>query len=781
MEENDNLFTDDYDELDPESCGDMISSVFKQLEEILGIKVKCYHWNENSICAAFNIKVDLPSRGTIGGIDIRQIEPIILVFNKKFYPSIAPHARSNRKDFPTTKLPHLIPVSAGQPPCLCLHRGNINDWFAEHTLSDLLKRIRGWYRDAAANRLVAENDRFEATRLTNTNGSIVFRVEDLEKFLTTNWETNGGSEDYGFLWLSLFDKKLTKLSATDNFPAQLILTCKKEDDLQVLIKVTTTINTIEEGTVSSWCFGIICHSSNKNFTRDHFGELPKTLEQLINFCNQYQFPILPALKEYKERGLQFLNGIPIILLIKRPLPLINQETYIEPLCFLLDGDDLELGDNSIEPLSADVWTLWHRFPLTTDRAADLSNSVRDDISIPILFFGCGALGSKIQLHLGRSGYTNLTLVDNDTLAPHNFVRHALLPNLSGKNKANAVREAINSVFSNTTVSNIVADQNSALEWIKGDKKQETEKFQLLVDATASSSIFETLLPCKLPNTLRVVRCEITDSGNLGLMYIEGLNRNPRLDDLQVALFDLAIDNTLLQSWLSRERDQRERLSGPALEEISIGISCASDTMRLSDDIVSLHGARCSMILKKLLNHQDRFVQGSLILNSILTRDDILFDEVIDSTFLVEPFTVLSTKDTNGWEVRIHPTVVSKMKEELIKNYPNETGGLMIGLIHSKRRVIYVTRTIDAPQGSMGDPSKFRRNSAKNSPELTAIMNKTGQTLGYIGDWHSHPISSANRSATDLNAMLETKKQLAPAGVPTFILIISQDEIKPYII
>ena len=71
------------------------------------------------------------------------------------------------------------------------------------------------------------------------------------------------------------------------------------------------------------------------------------------------------------------------------------------------------------------------------------SSIKDNFRFnKLLFLGCGAIGSKIIFHLARNGYCEMTLVDYDTISPHNLVRHALMNKCIGKNKAEAIKDAI---------------------------------------------------------------------------------------------------------------------------------------------------------------------------------------------------------------------------------------------------------------------------------------------------------------------------------------------------
>lgn len=781
MEKNNNLFSSNYIEIDPSTYRMEIRVAFEELKCIVTTDIKFYLWNDNYVAAAFELKIDLPSRGPVGGIDIRPVEPVMLVFHKEYYPLQVPQVRSNRKDFPSTKLPHLNPVAIEHPAWLCLHRGNLNDWFAEHTLKDLIKRIKGWFRDAACNRLIPEGDRFEPTRFMSSVGSIVFNTKQLENLLISNWETDRGNQDYGFLWVDFLNKDTLKLSASDRFPVEVISPLAKNTNLAPIKNMTRRVNQLvdQNDALTPMCIGIVCWPKKDNITVDYFGELPTTLEGLLNFCQKYGLLLDLALKDYTGQDLQFLNGIPIILAINRPQPLINTESSVEYLCFLLNGQELIIQENTFQPGTAFVGSLLHRFPLVPERAAEIAGLNNNHFADQILFLGCGALGSKIELHFGRSGYVNFTLVDYDELYPHNFVRHALLANYSG-NKAKAVKKAIDAIFDTAANSKVVADSSSALDWIIGSKKEKLSEFKLLVDTTASGVVFEAIVSSHLPDNLQVSRCEISDFGNIGILYIEGLKRTPRLDDLQISLFDMAIDNAVIQAWLNRERKQREQLVGPALDEIAIGISCGSDTMRLSDDVVSSHAANISMALRSALSNKLDSSSGYLYISNILAQNNG-FNKVVAESFQVKPFMVLFPEDAKDWQIRLHPNAISRMQEQLANHSPRETGGLMIGLIHKKRRIIYVTRVIDAPD-SIRHCSKFVRGGSNKLPqELLEIMKKTNSFLGYVGDWHSHPEGSAVRSFTDLDAMLETKSALDTLQLPTFILIVAPNSFKAYLL
>src|SRR5690349_2772504 len=72
-------------------------------------------WNTNFVAVPITVDVDLPTRGPVNGVDIRKSEPVIILLHRRDYPEIAPIAKSDRKDFPASRLPHLNPTQKGAP------------------------------------------------------------------------------------------------------------------------------------------------------------------------------------------------------------------------------------------------------------------------------------------------------------------------------------------------------------------------------------------------------------------------------------------------------------------------------------------------------------------------------------------------------------------------------------------------------------------------------------------------------------------------------------------
>jgi len=501
----------------------------------------------------------------------------------------------------------------------------------------------------------------------------------------------------------------------------------------------------------------------------YLSAMPETYGELAEFALNFGMDLKATVSRFCALRLKIIGGIPVILMIVRPQPLIGSNSPFEFLPFVILGSPEYQGESGEILSTAPVWALSHRRPLTTAFARELSSVPETLADKSILLVGCGAEGSKIGLHLGRAGLPRIHFVDADSLSPHNLVRHALLPNSLAKNKATALKEQLDTIFHNDKNAKFGSTEQKALEVIR-----DVHSFDLVVDATASAAVLETLIREDVAGPT-LVRCEMADAGRIGYLLVEGPNRLPRLDDLQVQLYDLGFEYTLIANWLSRHRDEQFRSRGPVLEDIGIGISCSSDTMRLPDDIISYHSGAFSVAIRSFLNSPPE--SGRIQVNSIHSGDGI---EGNILTFRVEPPTVLVAQGDSSWCVRVGAAAYADLRRYLSKHRWCETGGLLVGMIHKRRKTIYVSRVLPPSRDSRGSPYAFRRG-VKDYPELLdRIHGRTGNLLGYVGEWHTHPRSRAEMSEVDKEAVRQIRETLASAGIPAHIMIVAPNEMNSFV-
>ena len=101
----------------------------------------------------------------------------------------------------------------------------------------------------------------------------------------------------------------------------------------------------------------------------------------------------------------------------------------------------------------------------------------------IVILGVGAIGAPLAEHLVRGGVTDLTLIDGDHLVAGNLVRHSLTMNELGGNKADKLRDRLNSINPYACVRAIATNFSP-----EADAPDEILKADLIIDATGLDDV-----------------------------------------------------------------------------------------------------------------------------------------------------------------------------------------------------------------------------------------------------------------------------------------------------
>lgn len=289
-------------------------------------------------------------------------------------------------------------------------------------------------------------------------------------------------------------------------------------------------------------------------------------------------------------------------------------------------------------------------------------------------------------------------------------------------------------------------------------------------------VLNALAQADLPEGLACCRCEIADAGRLGFLSVEGAERNPRVDDLRALLFDKAVEDDGLSRWLRSNREQRERDLGPVLEEIDVGLSCSSETMRLADEDVSLHAAAFAKGFRKSVI-EGKSENGSIQIGRLEDSEGL---KTVVERFAVPPFSAFNACDDPGWQVRLKAGLEQEIDEQLRKARPKETGGFLVGMVDFKAKVVHVTRLLPAPPDSAGSPNKFVRGVERAPDELNEIRERTGGILNYVGEWHSHSRGGSGLSPQDKSTIDELKRDLGHVPLPVVVLVATPAKLSPYV-
>lgn len=472
-------------------------------------KLNILSWSENIIAIPLPIEIELPPLGNFQDIDIRRIEPVLLVLDISNYPLIAPRVYPDRLDFPKDKLAHLYVAQKGKPPAFCLVRENVSEWYSNKQLKDFVIRVANWFRDAATGELTEDGNQFDPLRLEGYIGTIIYDYDLLASLVN---EKKSFSPDQNF-GIGLFERidsgkgisfKLVKVITAETI-SSVYDDFKKENEKD---KASPSRR--------NYHFGYIVWSTETRTFNDYCVDLPDDWNGFKDYCKKYDIDLSSLEKQIAENDLNVFIAIPVITAIKRPKHLIGFSGNIEFINFLLKVDSADVAEGKIaNNISVNFQS--HNQPLSRKKAKEISG-FNADLGKYALIAGCGALGSKIVMHLARSGTTNYLLADPDEISPHNLVRHALYSGSEGMNKATGLQKEIKAMYPSEELSLLIAGKLSGEGWLTPEL---IKLYSWIFDFTASNAFFQKLIQVSTESHTKVCRAFISDGGNLGILFLEG--------------------------------------------------------------------------------------------------------------------------------------------------------------------------------------------------------------------------------------------------------------------
>ncbi len=464
---------------------------------------------------------------------------------------------------------------------------------------------------------------------------------------------------------------------------------------------------------------------------------------------------LTRLKVWAEtNNVDHRTGLLVLFCARRPCNLIGENSSFEISPYLVwdyKMDEPEAGSVPVRPAG-------HRARIGQELLARVSGLPGFDVQPTWTLLGAGSLGSKVGLHLARAGLAPSVVVDKRVMSPHNAARHALLPMATQSQlpwmqpKAALLCGAIRNLGQTSStlekdIRDVTADNGlSAEAW--------PESTKVVVNTTASLAVREALNAAS--STLlatRVIETSLYAEGQVGLIGVEGPDRNPRLGDLLAEFYALAAELPGIATRLAQP-DARE------LSRVRIGEGCGSETMPMTDGRISIFAAGMSEYLLGGLTHGLHESSGELLIGQ-LSGDGL---GVEWSRFELPPVTAIGCDGTDDWSVRLHHRAASKISAE-VANWPGvETGGALIGRISEASRTISVVDVVPAPEDSVRSKHEFVLGTAGLSASLERIVSLTGGSLYCVGTWHNHLDASAPSGQDQETALAIALARCAPSAL-----------------
>lgn len=703
-----------------------------------------------------DVPVELPSRSRpsrVSATGVRAIETCTLIF-RAGWPLRAPRPYL-RADFPLD-LPHINPHRAGHLVSPCVFEGSLDELLHRFGLDAIVDQMIDWLGKAAAGTLIDLAQGWEPTRRDACPSTIVFSAEQLGAAAPVDGATLATAAGYATVEGGLYaylapglapQPELVFEQAPQGEPhgkwasgrcAALVARAPIVDG------VAQVVATYQPETVV-----------DLDSLLERAAELGIDRAALACALNDYYSRSIIDRRQDSRLWTHGLYAI-VVLVVQRPVSLVGSPgRSVEVLPYVVR---YEVDPQSPFERKASVHPAYHAHALSPELLARTSGHPVLACTKKVMLFGCGSLGSKIGLHLGRAGFGNFTFVDNEGMSSHNLARHALVDEISvlvSPNKAEKMQAAF-AKLSHLNARAIDIDAVQVLSDAARFADVVQEDVTLIVDATASLQVLAASSKSVPLNRCpaRFSRAAMYGQGRCAVLMLEGPERQVRADDLAALLFEHCRANPQLRSALAGESTEPTR--------VFVGDNCRSLTTPMSDAVVSRSAAPMAIQIERWLTRG-------------LPPSGQLCIGVADAAglgmswlqFTAAPVTVISVINDGGWEVRILSYVAEAIDTDAQHWGASETGGALIGRISYEGRTITIAGLVDAPPDSVRGPTQFILGTDGLVPNLRRAHADSLGHLTFLGTWHSHPRGGPH-SGID-RATLRTIAQDA-GGLPAVSLV-----------
>ncbi|MQU73594.1 hypothetical protein GHK29_02390 [Sinorhizobium medicae] len=701
---------------------------------------------ENEAVLALELAVELPNGARLAGrseTGVRAVEPVEVVLQTG-YPGRCPSFRL-RHDFPV--MPHLAPSDGKSLPVPCLVDGSPDEFFTQHDLVDagimaIVDQMCIWLKRAATGRLSNAKHGWEPLNRAAVLGTIFI---DREHILGERIR-----KDAGCVWLrSRYLEKLYR--AEEETPGFWV-----SNDLAPSLAALEQTFPFEFETRKDpgRTVAAVLWPSQKAVSKDLLADDVTTLGQLearadlYGMGDQLRHFVKDLERRFEAMWVSAPLPVAVVLCVRRPFVLMGRSSSIECVAYSLNVHRPR-SDNPSPALRPDIPV----FPL---RQVDMPSqglfrSMSGALAIPnTSIIGCGSVGSKVGMHLARTGARILAVTDSAFLQPHNMARHALARSPFPQFKAPELAYELGRL--GATTRSFIGDIIPALDEPDDLLRAVPTQSGLLVNTTASRLVREALSGCAGGRIkARVAEVTLFGRGDGAFVFAEGPLGNPSLSQLEASLYATVT------------KRERQLLFDPThgLTQVQIGDGCGSLTMPMTDARLSAMTAMATEELCRMVGIEASV--GGQIAIGVRDRTGLSTNW---RRIAVPAFHNVKVEG-GDWSLDIADDVVRLIRKE-IATYPTaETGGLLIGTCNSRLRKITVVGTLPAPEDSKRSATSFVLGTKGLKKMISQRFRDSGGSLFDVGTWHSH-LSDQGASALDWH----TANSLARERPPPAVLLIS---------
>jgi hypothetical protein len=682
--------------------------------------------------AVVEIRTELPNEWRAAGVSpsgVRAIEPVTLVFTAG-YPLRAPYI-CLRADFNRSH-PHIQPSRDGGPPEPCLVAGSPREVLRVRGIGGLFEQLVDWLDKAAMAQLIDPRHGWEPVRRDGVDDVIVAEAA---------WLTGLPMREGG---CSVFPATYYVSRGANLFTYRIGLPKAASGPLGPELAGKWRFRKVGDHGETGNTHALVAWSgklpSGPPFIANCY--LPETVttidELLIRAeelgCREFLEPKLNILQR-RISGVTLKEGQPIavLLLARRPFEVIGTSSPIEICPYvveLLGGEALSSGS------AKSVRTAMHREEVSTEllrrAAGDDGNALR-----PWTLIGCGSIGSKLAIHLAKSGRGPAAVIDNGNMQPHNFARHGTFPSENKVESFWSIPKAHHLADVLATLKQPPVPHDVDVVAHVFDKKSITSLVAsdsfAVVNTTGSASVREALAMTGVAATRpRSIEACMLGIGSVSLMSVEGPGANPSATDLICEAYRL----------IHADQNLRNEVFNTRAEAIAIGQGCSALTMPLSDGRLSSFAAPMSEYIRQL-QRDDLPGAGAVLIGNLAA------DGLNQTWTRTEIRPRILVGDGSGSIVRVSPGVDEIIRLEVASRPGSETGGIIVGRYSDVANVFHVVGTLPAPPDSKFSRDEFVLGTEGLRPMLEDLIEGSGGALYALGTWHNHLVPSGP-SGRDVN-------------------------------
>jgi integrative and conjugative element protein (TIGR02256 family) len=388
--------------------------------------------------------------------------------------------------------------------------------------------------------------------------------------------------------------------------------------------------------------------------------------------------------------------------------------------------------------------------------------VRRDTNSPMAYFkdksvalwGCGALGGNIAHLLCRAGVRRLALYDNGLVNPGLLVRQPYRRADIGRRKVEALAEDLLEVRLELEVQSHAVDLSTLL---LRDPDATTDDVDVVIDATASSSVQQALERGWSARTRKIPVASLildgTASSSLSVLCSGEGSGGPwdRYRKLKLNICRSANMRTLAERFYPLDGGRIFQPEPGCSEPTFIG--SAADSAALA--ALGLNQVASELWGTTGVSFGNTFTQTAR--RTSKTESDVSCEFAPD----------LVTRGAE-MEVRIASEAFGLMRRWIADNRKRrgkkvETGGLLWGEWDDAVGIIWVTSVSGPPSDSRFSAEEFLCGTKGTVAAHNLWQKRSRGAAGYIGMWHTHPVSTPLPSATDFRGMSQilTRGKLPP--------------------